>query len=447
MHLKQHADMTQPGLFECGVHSYHRALNDISAGSLDGGIDRRAFGAGAFVRVLRIDPREPGLPAEERFGIALLANALERVEDVFLNPREALEIGVDHLLGFFRLDLEAASEAPARNAVQDGEVDGLGARSRIAGHFAEHLGRGARMDVLPVLEGFAQGRHLGHVRGEPQLDLRIVGSQQDVAFLGDEGIADLATDFGADGNVLQVRVGRGESPGLGADEAVAGVDAAGLGIDRFLQRIGIGRLQLGQLAPLEHLVGDIRTIAGKPFEYRLIGRILPALALFPALVAKLVEQNFSQLLGAADGKFLAGEFVDLALQAAGLGCKLFRKLCKAGAVHLDAMAFHPRHHRDQRSVDAFVDFRPAFDGQAALQMRVQAPGHVGILGGIFGRLVERDFGEGDGLLARPTDFLETQAGVAEVTFGQLVHAMAAPDPAFAAPGIEREADDHRIVDG
>jgi hypothetical protein len=115
-------------------------------------------------------------------------------------------------------------------------------------------------------------------------------------------------------DVLQIGIGRAEPPGLRADEAVAGMDAAGVGVDRLLQRFGIGRTQLGQLAPFEHLGGDLRPLRGQPFEDRLVGRVLPALALAPALVAELVEQDIAQLLGTTDSEILARKAVDFAFE-------------------------------------------------------------------------------------------------------------------------------------
>ena len=93
---------------------------------------------------------------------------------------------------------------------------------------AEQLLGGQVVDVVAVGEGLLQLRHVGHVRGEPQLDLAVVGAHQHMAGLGDEGVADLAADLGADRDVLQVGVGRGEPPGLRARQAVAGVDPPGL---------------------------------------------------------------------------------------------------------------------------------------------------------------------------------------------------------------------------
>jgi hypothetical protein len=86
------------------------------------------------------------------------------------------------------------------------------------------------VDVLALFERLPQGADIGHMRGQAQFDLRIVGAQQDMAGLGDERLADLAPDLGADRNVLQVGIVRRKPPGLRADQAVAGVDAAVSGL-------------------------------------------------------------------------------------------------------------------------------------------------------------------------------------------------------------------------
>src|SRR3546814_1988437 len=115
-------------------------------------------------------------------------------------------------------------------------------------------------------------------RAEPQLDLRIIGGDDDVARFRHEGVADLAADLGADRDVLEVRVGRTQPPGLRAGERIAGVDAPRAGIDLRLQRIGISALELAELAPVEHLFRDRRAlrlvlVGGEPFHLVGGGRI------------------------------------------------------------------------------------------------------------------------------------------------------------------------------
>ena len=80
---------------------------------------------------------------------------------------------------------------------------------------------------MPSREGLFQGRDVGDVGGQAQLDLAVIGREQHMARLGDEGVADLAPFLGADRDVLQIGIGRGQPAGGGDRQRVAGVDAAG----------------------------------------------------------------------------------------------------------------------------------------------------------------------------------------------------------------------------
>src|SRR3546814_13255265 len=77
----------------------------------------------------------------------------------------------------------------------------------------------------------------------------------------------------------------------------------------------------------------------------------------------------------------------------------------------------------------------------SLEQPPQAQRDVRILGGIFGRLVERDFGEADLALAGAAHILEADADMVEVDPGRLVHAVART----ALPGVAVEAHDDGVV--
>ena len=74
-------------------------------------------------------------------------------------------------------------------------------------------------------------------------------------------------------------------------------------------------------------------------------------------------------------------------------------------------------------------------------MLPQAQCDIGVLGGVFGGLVERHAVEGDLRLAGAGDLLERDRRVVEVALRQLVHAMA------VHAGVQGEGDQHRVVDG
>ncbi len=207
MHLQQHPHMAKASGGERGFHADHGALDDVGAGPLDRRVDRGALGPLALALVAGGDTREMRLAAEQGLGEALLAHRRQRFGDVAVDAGEPLEIAVDHRLRFVRRHVEATGQTPARNAVEDGEVDRLGAPACVAIDLAEQLLGGQAVDIVAVREGVAQCGHVRHMRGQPQLDLRIVGGDQDMAGLGDKRLAQLPPDLGADRNVLKVWFG------------------------------------------------------------------------------------------------------------------------------------------------------------------------------------------------------------------------------------------------
>ena len=119
---------------------------------------------------------------------------------------------------------------------------------------AVHLAGDELVDVFVAGEGVAERRVAGAVGEDAQLDLRVVGGQQQPARLaGGERRADFAAFAGADGDVLQVRVA-GAEPARGGDDLVErGVDAARARVDQLRQRVDVRAQQLGVLAVLDDL--------------------------------------------------------------------------------------------------------------------------------------------------------------------------------------------------
>ena len=76
------------------------------------------------------------------------------------------------------------------------------------------------MNVEPIGKCLLELRNIGDVSEHAQLDLRIVGRDQLVALFGDEGGADFAAFLGADRDVLQVGIGRGEPARRGRSQRI-----------------------------------------------------------------------------------------------------------------------------------------------------------------------------------------------------------------------------------
>ena len=154
----------------------------------------------------------------------------------------------------------------------------------------------------------------GDVGEDAKLDLRIVGGQQHVTRSGDEGAADAAALLGADRDVLQVGVVGGEPPGVRGGHGKGRVHAPGCGVDVLDQRVRVGALELGELAPVEHPRRQVVALGRELLQNVRAGAVGARLALAPAPEPHLVEQHLAKLLGRADGEGMAGEGVDLALQ-------------------------------------------------------------------------------------------------------------------------------------
>ena len=102
-------------------------------------------------------------------------------------------------------EVGAGGEAVAGDAVDDAEVGGLGDAALGGGDGGggdcEHLGGGGGVDVFVVEEGLDHGLVLGDVGEDAELDLGVVGGEEDVALLlGYEGFANELAALGADGD-------------------------------------------------------------------------------------------------------------------------------------------------------------------------------------------------------------------------------------------------------
>src|SRR5690606_883300 len=106
------------------------------------------------------------------------------------------------------------------------------------------------------------------------------------------------------------------------------------------------------------------------------------------------------------GEALAGDGVDLLLEAGELLGEVSGQAREDGAVDGDAAALHARQRRHHRPLQRLVDARAALRDEARLQREPQAQGDVRILGGIGGRLVDRYLVEGDLRLAGAGDLRE-----------------------------------------
>ncbi len=210
-----------------------------------------------------------------------------------------------------------------------------------------------------------------------------------MALLGDEGLADLAAFFRANRNVLQVGIGRGEPAGRRTGHLVGGVHAAGLGVELAHQGVGVGALELGDLAMLHDLDGQRMTLGREVLQDADVGRPRAVLVAPAARQILLVEQDLAQLLGRADIEGTAGELVQFLLELEHPLLELGRQRAKPRRIDLDAGLLHAEQHRDERPLDGLVHGDHVLVRQPGLELGPQLHGDVGVLGGVVARLVDR----------------------------------------------------------
>ncbi len=292
-----------------------------------------------------------------------------------------------------------------------------------------------------LAEGLLERLDIGDLGQEPQLDLRIVGGNELRARRGDEGAPDLAALLGADRDVLQVRLGGGEAAGRGRGERIEGVHPMGAGIDVFRQRVGIGRPELGDLAPLEDLLRQRMPFLGELVEHARAGRPLTGLGLGAARQPELAEQDVAELLGAARIERLAGKLLDLGLERARALGEFAGEPRQHLPVDRDAAPLHAREHRHQRPFQRLVDGADVLGDDARLEQLPQPQGHVGVLGGVFGRPADIDAVECQPGFSRAGERVGVDGLVIEIALRQLLEAMT------RAPGIDHVGHQHDVVVG
>jgi hypothetical protein len=116
---------------------------------------------------------------------------------------------------------------------------------------------------------------------------------------GGECGADLAAQFGADGNVLQIRIDGREAAG-GRGRGLKGGVHARVGIGQQRQRVNVIRFELGKMAVFEHQARDV-VLLGQLLEHVLRGGDGLALAATGGRrQAQMREEDFAELLGGVD---------------------------------------------------------------------------------------------------------------------------------------------------
>ena len=280
------------------------------------------------------------------------------------------------------------------------------------------------MDVLALRERVEQPGILRDVRHDAQLDLRVIGRHDPVARRRDERLADAAALGGADRDVLQVRVGRRQTPGDSDRLAIGGVHAP-VGIGTRRQLVAVRRLQLRQPPVLEQHLRQ-RVVLGQLFQHFLVGRRRAARRLLDDRQLQLPEQDLADLLRAAEVERLTRQFGRLPFEFGDAPGEFGALRFQLRAVDQHAGALHFEQHLRDRQFDVLVDRAQLLVRLDVRPQRVmQRQRDLGILGGVLGGAIERDLVETQLVRTLAADLGERDGLAPEVAFGQRVHVVAA----------------------
>src|SRR3989304_5862251 len=144
---------------------------------------------------------------------------------------------------------------------------------------------------------------------------------------------------GADGDVLEVRVARGEAAGGRARLIELRVQPVRLRVDQRWQRVQVGGLQLRQLAvgvdQLDHVVQ-----AAEPLQRLRVRGVGAGLQAARLRQVQLFEQDVAEPLGGAGGELVADRLVYLVFDAVDLPRQRPRKLPQRADIDGDAVQLH-----------------------------------------------------------------------------------------------------------
>jgi len=194
------------------VGAHHRDLHDVRGGALDDHVHGEPLPLLAQLPAACAQLRHLPAAAEERRDVAVLGPLLNRVRDEALDGGEAGEVALDEVVGLALRDVEAVSHPVGGEPVDNPVVDHLRLGTHpgvnlVRGHVEDAHRRGG-VHVLPAFKDLLEHVLTGDLRQQPQLHLRVIGADQQVARLRDEAGADLPSERGPDRDVLQVRAVR-----------------------------------------------------------------------------------------------------------------------------------------------------------------------------------------------------------------------------------------------
>ena len=192
------------------MNADHGNFYDVGSRALYWGVYGVALSKVAHGGVARVDVGQVASAVEEGLGVTLLSCCLLGRLHVELHLGEGLEVAVDELLSLVARDLKSLSQTEHRYAVYYAEVGTFGLCALVACDAVNGLliylcCRGG-VNVVAFAERLYHVVVAAEVCHDAQLDLRIVGREEELSRLRHEATAYLLAVFSAHGYVLEVGV-------------------------------------------------------------------------------------------------------------------------------------------------------------------------------------------------------------------------------------------------
>ena len=215
--------------------------------------------------------------------------------------------------------MQILREGELAHAVHNTEVDCLGLLAQfqrdLGGRNAKDPRGGIGVDVKPRHKGLSHSAVPRNVRKQAQLDLGIVGVNEHASRLGgNKELPELSTKLRTDGNILQVRLSRGETAGSCTGLLEGGMHHALL-VGQLQKAIHIGRLEFRDLTVVKDIVNN-GVITAELLQHLCV-RGIARLGLFIRGKKKNVKEDLAKLLGRIDIKGAAGIGVNTRLHICG----------------------------------------------------------------------------------------------------------------------------------
>src|SRR5581483_11393469 len=179
VYLEQHLQGKSLRIYPA-LNAHHCGFDEVGGAALHDRVDRQPLSQRLHVAIERMNLRDGAASARQRADVALLARLPNALFQKRLNAGEAALVFRDQFgRGGNVYPLDPAGQAVGRNAVDDPEVDGLGAGALLPRHLLqrdmEDLRRNGRVNVLVGGERLDERRVFREVSEQAQFDLRIVG--------------------------------------------------------------------------------------------------------------------------------------------------------------------------------------------------------------------------------------------------------------------------------